>query len=60
MKLETLIAECTAYDFKSMLEEMKSNTGRSNGSVGLRGKAIGERIKNKCKEVNYEMLFSFI
>ncbi len=50
MKLDTLIAECTAYDFKSILEEMKPNTCRCNGSVGLHGKAIRERIKNECKE----------
>lgn len=50
MKLETLIAECTAYDFKLILEKKESNTCRSNGLVGLHGKAIGERIKNKGKE----------
>lgn len=50
MKLEALIVECTAYNFKSILEDMKPNTCRCNGSVGLHGKTIRERIKNKCKE----------
>ena len=27
MKLDTLIAECTAYDFKLMLEEKKPKSG---------------------------------
>ncbi|MBR6031780.1 MAG: ATP-binding protein [Bacteroidaceae bacterium] len=40
MKLETLIAECTAYDFKLMLEEkkpksrLKSVSALANGSGG--------------------------
>lgn len=50
IELETLISECIVYDFKLILEKMKFNTCRSNGSVGLHGKAIGEKIKNKCKE----------
>ncbi|CAG9929813.1 hypothetical protein BOVA208_4067 [Bacteroides ovatus] len=50
IELETLISECIVYDFKLILEKMKFNTCRSNGSVGLYGKAIGEKIKNKCKE----------
>ena len=39
IELETLISECIVYDFKLILEKMKFN-----------GKAIGEKIKNKCKE----------
>ena len=41
MKLDTLIAECTAYDFKLMLEEkkpkswLKSVSAFANGSRGL-------------------------
>ena len=58
IELETLISECIVYDFKLILEKMKFNTCRSNGSVGLDGKAIGERIN--VKKMNYEMLFSFI
>ena len=37
MKLETLIAECTAYDFKLMLEEKKPKSWMKNVSAFANG-----------------------
>lgn len=66
MKLETLIAECTAYDFKSMLEEkkpkswLKSVSAFSNGlggslffGVDNDGTVRGlENVQNVCEAIS--------
>ena len=42
MKLEALIAECTAYDFKLMLEEKKPKSGLKSVSVFVNG--LGAKV----------------
>ena len=38
-EFQTLIAECTAYDYKEFLEEAKPCAGRRDGTTGLYGEA---------------------
>ena len=48
MELKTLIAECTAYDFKVMLEEKKPKSWSADGKI-IEGDWMNDAINGKGK-----------